>query len=412
MPLFARSYNELMVDSLDDLNTNTNLTKLGPGGIARGIIEAVNKRLNEAYEIFDLNLARSFVSSSNGQLLDLIGYLLGCVRDTSLSALITSNMEVVKFYVDSGTFGNINSNNDIVINQGLIISTQSNQGGVRYKTLEMVVLPSSGDSQFISVEALLPGTDSHLGTGSLVNHSFIGYTDYLNKTLKVTNAHSISNARNLESDANYRYRIVNKVLEAEAANLTAIRLACLSTPGVADIVLIPRYRGIGTFGVIIKATTSTVSQTLIDEVTSTLQRVLAYGNIAYVIGPLETGISMKVTIWYGSNITDTEMEDIESNVTTAIIDYVNALDIGQTLYINQLINQLFDVSDSIANFGQPNKPIDELYIYTQTELLETKIRQTLLNDYAPATNERVIIEPSVSVPIVFERKLITTGRNI
>lgn len=403
MPLFARSFQELMTDSLEDLAQNTDVTRLSAGGIARALLEAMNLRLAEAYEIFDLNLARAFVSSAPGQYLNLIGALLGVTRESAIAANVTEDTQVIKFYVDSGTFGDINSTNPITVPQGTIVSTLTQGSGITYRTTSEVILPAGSNSVWVGAEAVVPGEDSNVGSSSLIYHNFVNYTDYLNSTLLVTNTHSIANGKNFESDANFRYRIINRVLEAEAANDTAIRLAVLSTPGVADAILTRRYRGIGTFGVIIKSVLPTVSQELIDAVTANIYNVQALGEIAYVRAPKETGVTMKITVHYNRRLTDDEYAEIEESLEREIVEYVNGLDIGESLIINRLVSELFVVSDEITNFGEAGEPIDETYVHIESDLGDNKVRQKLLGDYDPGDDERVIIEPSVSIPLTFER---------
>lgn len=407
MPLFARSYEQLMADALSDLSINTNITRLSAGGLARALLEAGNRRLGEAYDTFDLNLARGFVSAATGQYLDLIGVLFGVPRGTSSSANTTSDENIIKFYVDSGNFGSINGGNDISVDQGTIISSLASGGGILYRTTEQVTCPSTQNIVWVSAEAVTPGEDSNIGSGSLIYHNFIGYTDYLNSTLRVTNVYPVANGQNFESDANYRFRIVNRVLEAEAANLTAIRLAILSTAGVADVILIPRYRGIGTFGAILKSVAPTVSQTLLNNVTANVASIQAYGDIAYVRAPRQTGLTMRLTVHYSSNLPEDELTIIETDLETAITDYVNNLDIAEAFIVNKLVAQLFTVSPQISNLGETGKPINEIYVNTESKLQDNKIRQKLLGDYYPASDERVIIEPTVATPIVFIRDFTT-----
>lgn len=407
MALFARSFEVLMADALSDL-ANTNITKLSAGGVARALLEAVNRRLAEGYDTFDLNLSRAFVSASTGQYLDLIGVLLGAPRGVSAAASTTSQEQTIKFYVDSGNFGSINGGNDIVIGQDTIISSLSDSSGITYRVTEQTVLASTQNTGWVSAEAVIPGEDSNVGSGTLVYHNFVGYTDYLNQTLKVTNVFPIANGSNFESDANYRYRIVNRVLEAEAANSTAIRLAILSTAGIADVILLPRYRGIGTVGAILKSVAPTVTSTLIDNVQVNVNAVQAYGDITYVRGPNEIGLTMKITVQYDSQLPEDELATIESDLKTAITDYVNGLDIGENFSLNRMISQLFSVSSHISNFGIPGKPIDELYVWKFSALQDNKVRQILLSDYIANSDERVIIEPSVNEPITLVRTF--TGR--
>lgn len=406
MPLFARSYQELMADSLEELATNTNITKLSAGGIARALLESINKRLSEAYETFDLNLARAFVSSAPGQYLELIGTILGVERESSVAASADADTEVIKFYVNSGTFGDINNGNDIVLTQGILISTQAGNGGTLYRTITETRLPAAGNSEWVSAMAVVPGDDFNVGVSSLIYHDFTDYADYLNNSLLVTNIYQIANGKNFENDTNYRFRIVNKALELEAANETAIRLAVLSTPGVADVVLIPKYRGIGTLGAIIKATLPTVSQSLIDSVSVNVEKVKSMGDVAFIRKPKETGITMKLTVHYSQRLPENELENIEDTIKDSITEFINNLDIGESLIINKLAAELFAASDYISNLGEAGKPFDELYIHVESQLEDNKIRQKLLGDYTPNTDERIIIEPSYTTPITLERAYI------
>lgn len=403
MPLFTRSLQELTTASLEELSTNTNITKFTPGGKARAILDAVNKRIEEAYETFDINLARAFVSASPGQFLDLIGELLGVSRENSRSASVGSDIEVIRFFVNTGTFGDINNGANINVPTGTILSTGPNNTGVLFKTTESVILLASQSSQFIAAEASSPGETSNVGKNTLKFHSFTQYANYLDKSLKVTNLHPVANGRNFESDANFRFRITNRTLEAEAANQTAIRLSVLSTPGVADALLIPHYRGIGTFGVILQSTSPVVTDSLIDEVSARLQRTVSYGDLAYVRGPKETGVTMRINVHYFRNTSDDLIETIEDELLNAIEVHFSELDISDPLILNRLVSEMFEVSDNIANFGEAGKPIDEVFIYQASRVEGNRIRQKLVGDYYPSEDERIILEPSVASPVVFQR---------
>jgi uncharacterized phage protein gp47/JayE len=403
LPLFAQSFQDLITDSVEDLVSRTNITRLSAGSIARALLESVNIRLSEAYDSFDINLARAFVSTAPGQYLDLIGILLGITRESSVSANVNATTQVVKFYVDSGTFGNINGGNPIPIPQNTTLSTGSSSTGTLYRTTEQITLPTGQSVTWCSVEAIAPGEDSNVGSNSLIYHSFTGYTQYTNETLKVTNIHQIATGKNLESDANFKFRITNRVLEGQAANQTALRLAALSTEGVADVIMIPRYKGIGTYGIIIKSITPTVSQNLIDAVTANVLSVAAYGDVPFVMGPREIGLSMTISVHYDARLPEEELTQIESDLDSSVTSYVNNLDIGDTFNMDRMVSNLFRVSDRITNFGETGKSIDELFVYLPSALDDNKTRETLLGNYIAAEDERVIMEPDVSQPITLNR---------
>lgn len=398
--LFAKSLQELIVPSLEELAQNTRITRLSPGGKARALLESVNKRLNESYTVFDLALARAFVSSAPGQYLELIGSLLGVNKQSASAASISSDVQTLKWYVESGTFGAINNSSNIEVPQGTIISTGIGNNGVLYRTTDPVVLPAASNSIWFSAEAVAPGEDSNVGSDELIYHSFTGYIDYANRSLLVTNIHPIANGKNFESDENYRFRVVNRVLEVEAANETAIRLAALSTPGVADVLIQRYYRGLSTFGIIIKSILPTVSQNLIDNVTANIYLTQALGDVAFVRKPKETGVELELTIHYNKHLTKDEPEELEENITEHLIEKVNSLDIGDSLLLNPLVSSIFALNSNIVNVGEPNKPIDAIYLYKESRLQDNRVRQRLLGDYNAATDERIIIEPTISEPIV------------
>ena len=403
MPLFARDLTELTADTISELSRTTNLTKLSPGSKARALLDAVNKRLEEAYQTFDLNLTKAFVSSAPGQFLDLIGELLGVTRTSGVAASVTEDMEVAKFYVESGTFSDINGGDPISIRTGTLLSTLPNLTGIIYRVTSNIVLLAADSEVFIPVESTVVGEVSNVGADSLTNHNFRDYDDFVSETLKSTNVHAVANGSNLESDANFRFRIANRVLEVEAGNEVAVRLAALSTPGVADVVTIPRYRGIGTFGLLIESTTPTVSEALIDDVQGRVALVQGLGTIAYIRKPFETGIVLRTTVEYNQRYDDATLANVEYELEQTVRNFVSELGIGDTFVINQLVSSMFAVSDNIKNLGIPGTPLEEVYIYTESRVEDNRVKQRLLGDYEPDFDERVLIEPSISVPIIFDR---------
>jgi len=405
VPLFGRSYSEIVTDTLSDLANNTNITRISPGAKARSILDAVSKRIEEQYDIFDLNLARAFVSSAKGEYLNLIGALVGASRLPSEAANVDSDLQAIKFYVDTGTFGDINGGNPFLIEAGTAISTKANNNGIIYRVSVPATAQAGASQVWVSVEANAPGEESNLATGSLAYHSFTGYTDYLNESLKVTNIHPIRNGKNFESDTNFRYRIVNAFLEGEAANETAIRLASLSAAGVADVLTIRHYRGIGTFGVIVRAVTPTVSQSLLDEVEIRVREVQGLGSKGYVRSVNETGVSITTQVVYRKTLTTDEYTLIEQGLEDTISEHIHGLDWNESFSINQLVSRMFDVSPEISNLGTtPGKPLQEVFLYKPSRLRDKRVRQTLLGDYTPEYDERVIVEPNITSPIVFTRK--------
>lgn len=403
--LFERTFEEILSEAINDISSNSRIRNLSPGSLTRAILEAYSRHVNEAYQTFDLNLARSFVSASNGRFLDFIGELLGLQRLGTEAGGASDTSKSVRFFVESGTFGDINSSSDILVNAGTIISSQDTEStqAIRYRTVNDNNLPALATELFITVEALLPGEDQNVAADLLQFHDHTTYTDSLNNTLKVTNPGGIFTGRDLESDTNFRFRITHQVTAAESGNLTAIRLAALSVPGVADILLTQYVRGIGTYDVLIKSITPSVSSSLIDSVQAGINLVTSQGNNGLSRAPLETGITFVISIRYRTDLEANVKSSIEERIAENLTSYVNGLDISDEFIINEAVQRVLEVDDRIKDIGIPTKPFDQLTLFKETKLQDNKIKQTLLENYNTDDDERLIIEPSESNPITFIR---------
>lgn len=403
MPLFARSYNDLLGDAILNLTTNSRINRISPGAKARAILEATNRNIAQAYQTFDINLARSLLSGASGTYIDLIGELVNVPRLGTATSQASASSQVVKFYVDSGTFGGINGAASIVIPAGTLIATQGNNSGIVYRMPTGITLTNSLSELFISVEAVSPGEFANVGAGSLIFHNFTNYVDSSNNTLRVINLSGIFNGANVEDDINYKYRISQSALSAEAANQTAILLAALSTPGVSNVLLQNRAMGIGTFKVLIKSVTPSVSDALLDNVQASIDVVSALGTIPIADRPNETGIAFTVTVYYQNGVSEGDKDNIELQIKTAMSNYVDSLEIGEGFIVNELIQRVLDVSPNIKDIGSTGVPFDSMAVYKETRLRNSKIRQDLIGNYTPISVERIIMEPSLPDPITIIR---------
>lgn len=344
------------------------------------------------YRKFDTNILISYLDGANGQYLEFIGDMLGVSRLGEQNASVSSAEKNVKFYVDVGTFGSINGGLPITLPAGTVVSTGPGATGITYIVPFTVILSTSDTFFYVPAQSTRTGSDQNVGSRQLVYHDFIGYADTINNSLKVVNDAEISVAQDVESDTNLRFRIANRVLAAEAANETSIRIAGLSIPGVADLVLLPFYKGIGTTDLLIKATVPSVPEGLLLAVQNTVDAQKAAGTIVTVRGPKETGFSMTATLTLRRKLSSTEESSLISAATANITNYINSLDIGEDFIVNEAVERVMATSAEIKNVGIANQPFDSLFIYKESKVQDSKIRNTLLGDYTPDADERIIVE--------------------
>ena len=148
-----------------------------------------------------------------------------------------------------------------------------------------------------------------------------------------------------ESDDNYRYRITHQLENAATANATAVRLACLTTPGVRDVYLAPYTHGIGSFTAYIIPEDSVKSSETLAAAQNAIDNVRAYGVRGIAALPIYVPIALelRLAITYGYS------GPIEQVVKEAARMYVESLDVGSQLRINALEHSIMGASDSIED---------------------------------------------------------------
>ena len=382
MPLFAESSEDILSEILGDLIDNSNLSEISPGSKTRAFAEAVSNKMGDIWEKFDANMAHAFLDGAEGRYLDYFGDMFGISRNSETSARVNANDDIIRFYRSS-------TGAPIVIPQGTVISTLKNGGGIVYVTTSSVTI--SGLEAFVPARSKKSGVRGNTGKGTLVHHD-------ADESLSVINEASILSGGGIESDENFRFRISKQVFSAEAANFSAIRIACLSVAGVADVEILPFYRGIGTFDVLVKSVAPSVSNTLLQNVRRNLYFAIAQGVSFNVRKPIETGVSMKMDIYLKEEISDTLKASLIEAVKEIVFNYVDNLDIGEELIITEIVQRVMAIDDNIKRLGNTSssggiKPIRELKIHKKSTLNgQNVIPQELISDYAPAVDEKLLIE--------------------
>jgi len=392
MPLFSQDKDRIFGDIWRNIQIDTNITQSTAGSKGRALAEAPAAKIARMWRSFDLNVTQAFLDGAAGEYLDLIGKMMGVMRAGQQPASVASRDMNIKFFVTSGTFGGINGGASITIPKNTVISTEKDSEGVLFKTLNSVVLSATASSMYVSVEAVQTGTIGNVGRNSLKYHNFSNYTDSANDTLKITNDFEVVSAVDRETDINYRYRISNQLQYLARANATSIRLAALSVPGVADVIMIPYAHGIGTFDLIVKSVTPTVSDGLIAAVQSEVAAVKAQGIIANIRKPDESGLSIQGKITFVRRLSQDEERSIIDAATTNLTNYINSLNIGEDFIVNEAVQRVMETSDQIKNIGAANQPFDVVYIYQWNELEDNKIRSKVVGDYHPRDDERLFVE--------------------
>ena len=146
-----------------------------------------------------------------------------------------------------------------------------------------------------------------------------------------------------------------------------------------------------------------ISNSLITVVQEAVNKVTAQGLVTTVRGPVEVGVSLTGILYLKKIVSAQEENDIIDAVTLNVTDYINNLDIAEEFIINEVLERAMSTSDTIKTVGTYIKPFESIYIYRPSRLEDNKVRSTLITDFTPKSDERVITENAFAwtVPILF-----------
>jgi len=405
MAFFNRTKEEIMSRFIDRLSQNTNINQLTPGSKARFFLETIAEEQANQHDLFDANLMQSFIKYANGRFLSFLGDMLNLPINEATHA--TSDDDNMMFYVSSGVFGDINGGLDIVIPSGTIVSTipfegslitpgLTEQPNVQYVTTDNVTCSSSSSFVYASIRASIEGASSDVPRNVLNQHNFTSYIQSGNNLLKCTNRYAISNGEDRESTESYRFRLSNIFKARELAILASIRLAALSTPGVADVKEVLCEQGPGTYSLYIKALTPTTSPRLLSEVSSVVSAVTGYGNRSFVLAPEPIGIELVCAVSWKTRATQSNIAQGYTAMRDALEDKLNKTNIGETIILSDLIDILLQATPFATSIGA-NKPnqFETIYIYRSDPASSGTVRSLMVGtEIVPLYNERIILQTS------------------
>ena len=149
-----------------------------------------------------------------------------------------------KASISQGILFDNNSSSQVTIEEGTLLSTGNvfNESETVYETTETVTV-APGATGLTSAVAVQSGFEHNVDKDALSNHN-LG-----NSSITVRNLYAVVNGRDVETDTNFRARLLSYLPSATSNNLEWLRLNLLEVPGVLNIKFIQGYNGLGTMGV-------------------------------------------------------------------------------------------------------------------------------------------------------------------
>jgi uncharacterized phage protein gp47/JayE len=402
--LTIENADQILARAIEQLKSNTQITRFTPGSKARTLLGILASEAEKLEQSITSSLILGLINGANGIYLDFIGELVGVQRGRRSQAEVYAEDQIISIYVESPlTFGDLNAGRPISIPSGTIIS--SADGSIRYSTTRRLTLMPDDSNEPVPARSLRYGAGGNIGRGALSVIEFTGYSAHPNLKLKVTNVSSIEGGTESDSDAFYRYKIMNSALSSETGNATAVRLAALSAQSVADALILPLSRGVGTADIILDTQDGIVSSQTLESVTRAVRAVESLGADILVRAPRLVGLEVAVDVKYVRGVSQAEKTQVNRNIGQAISDLVAQVGLGQTLTLNSIGAAIMEADSRIADIGTPGTPLSEVILWRGSQITGGR-RPAILRgaDLPLLIDERLTLEGSLSESVRITEK--------
>jgi uncharacterized phage protein gp47/JayE len=391
---------DIIRTAIADLASNSAIANLSPGSKARLVVEAVGEVIGAVATDLSLGMINTVLPNATGATLDLIADMVGIQRLPEIRARVETSDQNFKYYVKTGTFGDINSGNAFTIPAGTEIRTGSQRGRADATMIQRaaVTLPAGDSEAFFSADQIGQVRLRGIAAGALSRHDYIGYTDSDFQSLLVTNVKGIA-GRPVESDQNLRFRIANRMQSAAEANLTSIRLNSLLVPGVSDVKIVPNKSGIGSYDVVVFGTSQVVADNVIQQVQDQIDRHQAVGTRGIAVGPRLVGLTMRIRLRFKDEAKAGEKNAAANAARQAIREFITDIRPGGRFIMNSLVRVVLGAHPMILDLGDPDDPFDQILVWRSTLTGDARFSRNLRQNLSVRNDEELLIEYSVDNPI-------------
>ena len=232
----------------------------------------------------------------------------------------------------------------------------------------------------VSVESLAAGADQNVQSGQLVEivSAIAGGPDL------VTNEQPITSGLDAESDQAFRERFVLYINSLSKGTTKAIETAVRNLQNGLDLKVLSN-KDInnndlpGTVTIILDDGSGTPSAELLANALSAAEQVRAAAIQVFIVAPNKVDIAVALSI---RTTPTANTAEVQSAVSAAIVDYVNTLKIGDTLYLSSLMDVALAVSDVVS--VQPNS-LKINTLEADKEVDETEVIKTVNSSVAVGT---------------------------
>ena len=218
-----------------------------------------------------------------------------------------------KASVSDGILFRNNSGSPITVLEGTLLSdgVSFNESGTVYRVTSEVTVPEGGTA-FASGIAVQSGFEHNVEENFFTRHN-TGIAG-----LSVSNIYPIVNGRDIESDSNFRARLLSYLPSVTSNNLEWLRLSLLDVPGVLNIKFIQGYNGLGTMGVFASTAGNKTNSEIKTLIESRIQEIKTPGDKLVYNEAYRKIFDITVELIHSRNYSTSEIDQLKYSIRSLI----------------------------------------------------------------------------------------------
>jgi uncharacterized phage protein gp47/JayE len=333
MAVTTPTFQQMLSRAWNTVSAKTGLSNDSESGFAINILRIFCQELMLLWEELAFLDTQSSISSATGANLDSIGEFFGVIRSSAVTASTLGSSYSVNFTNNGASVVTVPINTRVWV---------SSNPSISYYTVSNATIPP-GQVVFVDVKAASPGSAFNVGANQ-IDSSSVGLA-----SVTVTNNLPITSGADLESDDNFRVRIQQQIYVREGNNLTALRNAVMSVPGIRDVQISNLARGTGTVDVMLYGYDTTLSDATVARCQQVLDDTVAGGISAIAKAPTLSYVDVSVQVILVPN---GNMANVVNAISAMVRGYIDNLPIengtGQgTLVYSELAARVQQASSDI-----------------------------------------------------------------
>ncbi|GMB00227.1 baseplate J/gp47 family protein [Pelosinus sp. IPA-1] len=311
-----KTFKDILTNLFEYVGENKKITDFNVGSVLRTILEAVAAVSEELWYNLQLFVSKFFLNTSSGEWLDRRLNDLGMERKAGSAAygLITIGRDSP-------------SPISILISAGTIF--QNETGELQYTTQADTLLNIGEVSIDVQAQAVAVGSNYNLLSGTVLKQSGIAISGIEWGKIKL-----MGGGEDIEDDTDFKNRVPDYFDSLSRGTASAIVYAASAVKGVESVTIKENVPSKGWFTIYIDDGSGVANQTLLQSVRAVLEDYRAF-TVQYIVDTAKLAdFTTHLQVITKADVND---EAVKAAVQEAIIAYVNALKMGQSVYLADLI---------------------------------------------------------------------------